>query len=107
MMFPRFRSEIILVACTFAVDVRHKFASRLPRPPGLRPLAQTPALLRCFRCARPMRCTLKPKPCPRGGAYATRKNELCRRSRNPHPERASILSSRVASCGVVRTAHRA
>jgi hypothetical protein len=39
MMFPRFRSEIILVACTFAVDVRHKFASRLAARPVCVPSA--------------------------------------------------------------------
>jgi hypothetical protein len=38
MMFLCFRCEIILVACMFPADVRHKSASRVPARPACVPL---------------------------------------------------------------------
>jgi len=77
MMFPRFRSEIILVACTFAVDVRHKFASRLPRPPGLRPPCANPGASSLF----PMR--------PADAMHAQAETMPARRSIR-HPQKRTL-----------------
>jgi hypothetical protein len=43
MMFLGFRYEIILVACVFPADVRHKFTSRLPARPVCVPLRKAGA----------------------------------------------------------------